>query len=296
MAMESKAFRFVAISLIAVVGPLLGCMYSTTTELESRQWTVTYVEEVTITTIPPGAAVYLREKRIGNAPITTRVRMPGRTVEDQGRFEEKGFWWFGVESYGWDQVGNSERVSSTRWNNAPHFSSSTTGLGSYTVIAYAEGFEPTKKTVHVYGYDSVVRRANDTIRLTDGDRLRTTIVGKRDVLVTLRPLSGPDRRVSDAPRPQVPSARADARRAAQAEYDAALAAYNQAIEERDDMEVLDSLTQAGATRAMQTPGGSAGISLLGAMATTAELQGAERNVTIARERLDRARARLDSTD
>ncbi len=123
----------------------------------------------------------------------------------------------------------------------------------------------------------------------------------KNIQELIRGMQPPTLAVTASPVPIQPtdthtgSVRASGREEARAEYKSALAAYNRAIQKRDNSRTVNSLMRmSAANESAKGPGLMTGLSFLTSLVSDAEEQGAGRELEIAKERLNRAKARLDS--
>jgi len=134
----------------------------------------------------------------------------------------------------------------------------------------------------------------------DKDHPPSKVEGHRNVLLVARPVRpvmavAPPTRTNRAGGGT--SVSASAYRAAKAEYDSALAAYEAALKKLENARLMSDVSS------ISTPGllGSVSktdqiIGTIGALSAPANIRNAEREVEIARQQLERARAKLNTLE
>ena len=177
------------ILLFGIGVTLQGCASRVTTFSEKRHWKCSYIEDVKINTVPPGATVYLQEKKLGSAPVTEKVKVSEFTMEQEGTYKIKTLMTLDKNFSGWTPAfgpeTKSEKVSETAWDG--RLTTTRMNTQPYTIIAYAEGFKPTKKEIVIDASDSAFNRAIADAAPNEDGRMNTTFLGERNVLIVLRP-------------------------------------------------------------------------------------------------------------
>ena len=121
------------------------------------------------------------------------------------------------------------------------------------------------------------------------------ITGKRSVLLELTPLALARNSNETSPGNIVAQGTSGGRMtdgAARAEYEQALAAYNQALEQRN----FSRLGANAATVSSTLPGGNTKFNALNGLAQQYAVDNADTQVEIARQRLERAKARIGHSE
>ncbi|MBW2620775.1 MAG: caspase family protein [Deltaproteobacteria bacterium] len=174
-----------------------GCASRVTTSSEKRHWKCNYIEDVKINTVPPGATVYLQEKKLGSAPVTEKVKVSEFTLVQEGTYKIKTLMTIDKNFSGWTPAfgpgTKSERVNQTTWDG--RLTPTRMNTQPYTIIAYAEGFKPTKKEIVIDASDSAFNRAIADAAPNGDGRMNTTFLGERNVLIVLRPDSDFDNKI-----------------------------------------------------------------------------------------------------
>ena len=174
-----------------------GCASRVTTSSEKRHWKCNYIEDVKINTVPPGATVYLQGKKLGSAPVTEKVKVSEFTLVQEGTYKNKTLMTIDKNLSGWTPAfgpgTKSERVNETTWDG--RLTPTRMNTQPYTIIAYAEGFTPTKKEIVIDASDSAFNRAIADAAPNGDGRMNTTFLGERNVLIVLRPDSDFDNKI-----------------------------------------------------------------------------------------------------
>jgi hypothetical protein len=228
----------------------------------------TYQEEWTIRTEPAGCKIYLNEEYIGDSPVTTRVN--------------------GGEVLVSDFLGQNETFAPKR-------------QGTWTIKACKEGYESATRVV-VCGDDVLARTFQDekaNIKCgwfaNEWVNAPPIITGKRSVLLELTPFSVARNSNGTSPGNLVAQGTGGGRvadGAARAEYEQALAAYNQALEQRN----FSRLGANAATVSSTLPGGNTKFNAINGLAQQYAVDNADTQVEIARQRLERAKARIGHSE
>lgn len=284
---KMKKQFFITILSVVIAVTFSGCSTRVTISSEQRGWASHYQEEVKIDTIPPGATVYIQDRRIGTAPITVLVDVSEFNMVQNGTYRSKALMTLDNKLSGWTPIGESVRVSETVWSNNPYAESFN--QKTYKIIAYAEGFEPTEKKIVIDYSDPAFNRAIAIASPDENGRMSTTFSGERNVLIILGRIVRRDDASTDS---NQESNIGDSRKEARSEYDAALAGYNRALEELDAARNYKAFFKFSSGTDTSRLGQIAG--LLSKGVSHLSLQDAERNLQIARDRLERAQRRIDS--
>ncbi len=159
------------------------------------------------------------------------------------------------------------------------------GSGYWTIKAHIDGYEPAS-TIIRSGETGAYRNAITKLRPSADNKLPTAVVGHNAILLYL-----PKEGMANS---SYHGAREASYEQAKREYNAALSAYNKALEELDGARNRRSFSNMSFGTAM---GGSKLSRVLGIFnqgATHVSLQDAKRNAEIVGHRLESARARLDA--
>lgn len=238
-----------------------------------RYWTSDYAEIWVINTEPTGARVYLSGSTgdilLGTAPIQTRVG-PNKITVRQGGTEQ------------WEIAGGGRR-DWTEWAKQLRFDDG----GFYTIRAFGDGNSSSEVVVRYSGNDPLLRSSIDEAGLPDDKGLFTRSLPERTRHLLIR-LSGS---TVENPNERGTSARDDAVLAeARREYDEALAAYQKAEEKAQQVGALTGLSDQGYAMGNVNPA----LALLGRMSNSGMRAEALRDLEAARDRLERAKARLNA--
>ena len=274
--------RFIpSICFILAISLFCGCdstYYKYQTDsLSNTLGTVTYQETCKVNTEPPGCRIYCQEDYQGTSPL--EIGLNGGDVEilKSGTYRTTFTY-----DYWTDQVISSTR-SPTRWGGLEF---KPKRGGSWTVKAFKEGYEP---TTYVINMGDEIFRNKMTATVVDESDIPDEIVANRNILIVLSPVGAranyDNQRSTDTGARR--SRRSEESAAAKREYEEALAAYNQALKELNNARTL-----AAAPKKYPHPA----LGALMAIAEPHSVAEAERKVEIARQRLERARARMNHSE
>ena len=245
-----------------------GC---STMPVRQGNWTpTTYQEEWTIRTEPAGCKVYVNEEYVGDSPLVAGVQ--------------------GGEVLVSDFLGQNETFAPKR-------------PGTWTIKACKDGYESAARSV-VCGDDVLVRTfQSEKANINRGWWANPwafappVITGKRSVLLELTPLSLARNLNETSPGNIVVQGAGGTRKvdeAARAEYEQSLAAYKATLERRNFSRLGANATAVSST----LPGGEAHpkFNAMMGLAQQYSLDDSDKEVEVARQRLDRATARMNHSE
>ena len=222
----------------------------------TRTWSLQYEEKVVVRTEPSGARIYVQDNYGGTSPVEVKLNGGDLTIVQRG-----------------SALPLNGRI----------------GSGYWTIKAHMDGHEPAS-TIIRRGETTAYRNAILQLRPSADNRLPSKVVGHNAVLLYL-----PKQGMAGGSYQHGPSQTGNASYVqAKREYDAALSAYNKALEELDSARNMRSLSNMSFGTLMGGSKLDRAVGLLNQGTSHLSLQDAERNVQIARERLERAKARLDA--
>jgi len=241
----------------------------------------TYREKWIVNTEPPGCRIYIQDSLIGDSPIELTVNGGEAILVKSGSYHY-------VYNYVWDswsgetRGGERVRISPTNWSPARWVPKSN---GYWTIKAFKEGYE-TNKTTITCG-DSIFFEAFKGI---ESHNVPEQVVGTRHLLLELRPLSlvSKTEEAYRSGREYQDEQRRRMYEEAKAEYEAALEAYNNALKEYNDAKIL-----ANAPKSYPHPALGVLMESIGEPSMLAEK---ERVLEIARQRLERAKAKMNHAE
>ena len=247
-----------------------GC---STMAVRQKDWTpTTYREEWTIRTIPAGCKIYINDEYNGEyngaAPLVTTVN--GGAVKVSSFFDQ------------------NEKFTPKR-------------PGSWTVKACKEGYETATRVVQCG--DDVLQRTFENekpnIKRWWGANpwafAPPVITGRRSILLELHPISIAQNSIASSPGNTIEQGFSAGRitdDAARAEYEQALAAYNEALGRRN----FSHLGANAAVVSDSLPGTNPKWNAVNGLAQQFAVDNADREVEVARQRLERAKARINHTE
>jgi hypothetical protein len=222
-----------------------------------RTWSLTYNEKVMVRTEPSGARIYVQDNYRGTSPVEVTL--------------------------------NGGELTVKQWGSSLPLDGSI-GAGYWTIKAFLDGHEPASIKI-LCGETTAYRRAIMELRPSAKNTLPSVVVGHNAVVLHL-PSSGYSRGSYQS---GTSSGRSSAAyNEAKREYEVALSDYNEAVAELDEARNMRSLSNMSFGTLMGGSKLDRAVGLLNQGTTHLSLQEAERNVQIARERLERAKARLDA--
>jgi len=239
--------------------------------------------DLTLDSIPSGAAIYEVSsdgtigRKIGTTPMQVRIGLAQQSSQDEssGKYFHKEWKVWGGNLVAWHKEGKDARLT---WN----------------CVLFKDGFAPenlTKKEICVLNADPGWKWPSDrTITVP----LQTMEAAKAAEL--LRQQEAQQRRWRH--QNEEAQANRDAKRAeAQKEYDEALEAYNKALATLQSARMTGNISDWNWSQMQNAkPGFGKGMAALGSLSSSASLADARREVEIARERLERAKACLNAAD
>ncbi len=285
---------------------------------EFRKWTLEYNEKLTVMTEPPGARIYVTgitigADLIGVSPVQTVLDGGALTAAEYGKYPKEQRMsedWLG------DRLeGPTRRAGEILWSG--RLTSTETRETSLTIRAFKEGYRPAEqKWILGRADDPALQRAieeyNEEHKLPSNGTFAGVVTAENSTLIVLERDPGPPKQAAipeASYRPAYPvrdpcppsgshgssRSRGDYA-AAKREYDVALSGYEKAMVELDNAKNMRSMSNLSLGTMMQGSKLDRVAGLLGQGSTHLSLQDAERNVQIARERLERAKARFDAAN
>lgn len=284
--MYKHNISFAITCLFLFCSPFLsGCnqpISKTTSGIENEVLSSTnYEEKWTIVTEPPNCRVYVQDNFIGVSPVEITCDGGKAELKRTGTYNSTytGYlhWWDGLPRDG-QTVRTPTNWTSVGWCTA-------TG-GLWNVKIFKEGYE--QYTAEIYNGDNVF---NKTFQKIGDNNIPERVVGYRRLLCVLRPISqvGQTKQVYRNEYQNQDKQRRKNYEAAKAEYEQALAAYNEALKKLNDAKLQASATSASNALSALHPG----LKLLGSLGAQQAVQDAEKELEIARQRLERAKAKMN---
>jgi hypothetical protein len=258
-----------------------------------RSWNTTYSCKIQIQTEPPGAMIYINDMYKGESPLNETLNVPDTKITQNGEYPAVQRYSFDLGHFlnwlgyvdGWVSKGSS-RSGPTVWkgNLSGNFA------GGWRIKAYKDGYEPfefflTKQMLKQF--DNAV----NSLEIEPGDKLQNYFSSSESeyCLFALKPdvtpSSPPPQQISYYQ--QSANDQTDILKEARQEYETALEAYNIALKEYDDTKIL-----------VNTPGyyPHPALGVLVEAGKPKLLADKERALEIARERLERAKAKLNHAE
>lgn len=245
---------------------------------QERHWDIDYSEKLKVMTIPEGAQVYVEGTKtdyVGESPVEVELNSQfgvSQTGSYPSQHRMKSNWL-------WETV----KLGDTNWNGS--LSLRYIPSGQWTIKAFKDGYKNAEVVVPANNQQtqSEMRKAIKNMTVSPSGELPSGIIGENSILITLEPIG---QSVSQPAQQQQPQQR-QTNLSAQAEYEQALAVYNTALEERDNARVAQALPRA-------YPNPALGILVdIGAQQMVTEK---ERSLEIARQRLERAKAKINHSE
>jgi hypothetical protein len=251
-------------------------------ETEYRYWDIDYIESVKIMTVPEGAKIYIVGATAdywGESPVVAKIESHFKvsqagTYMSQYRMKPNWLW-------------ETAKLTNTSWNGPLCLSNGSSG--QVTIRAFKDGY---KNTEYVFQGDnaqsqSEKRRAIAVMTVSPAGELPKGATGENSILITLEPVGQSVAQPSVQSQQQQPESDSTLALAKQ-EYELAMKAYEDARREYDQTAAGTVLSEEG-YRTMSPAAG-----LLAGLAGGTARNDAKIKLDSARDRLERAKARLDA--
>lgn len=289
-----KNKHIVALCFLTILPFVSGCITPYhTLGVEKRSWVLEYGEKLTVLTEPTGARIYVEDamvKDVGVSPVETMLGPIEFSISEYGEYQVE----FTAPPFSGVYT-NKRRISATNWSGNLETEPANV---IWIIRAFKDGYRPAETKI-VFGKTKAFQRSVPSKLNPDGS-LPSTVIGNNSILLVLQPVTEAVAPLSTQQQHKTflpdmdknEKENSDARR----EYEKALASYNQALKNLDNARTQQNILNLSNPES-QKPGFMTGMGvLMKNIVSPAEVQSAERDVEIARQRLERAKARLDHSE